>query len=336
MLLDDGGLEAYPTTMLPATSRFVAKQLLWLFVMQALGSMIIDAAINFGIHVALYNNSDPVHLWQLPNSIAGDLAVTLFVQNILTWIIGSTLQWTDFWGRRIPPYAVSGNGFWARSVRRAHLYYSEPGQSVVANHSQPSQLAPGTVTNGHGSKCEHFVAWFIATPDCCRAARRAVIIDETESGDDPRFANALAAAAGQRTGTGGAAMESKAAYDTQAGTAAAPQASAATPLHPEIADNIRRQMRVGRCKRVCVALGGLVLRGLAFSVPSFLIFWPITVGICAAIWGNTGYNNFPQPALIFAVYTGLLGFVAGPILGMAVMLSAARTQMVRKRQAPVV
>ena len=35
-------------------------------------------------------------------------------------------------------------------------------------------------------------------------------------------------------------------------------------------------------------------RGLAWCVPFFFPFWGLAVGICAAIWGGTRYNHFPQ------------------------------------------
>ncbi|KAG0329409.1 hypothetical protein BGZ99_002120 [Dissophora globulifera] len=56
--------------------------------MHLIGSMILDGGINFGIATAMYKgNSNPVHLWSLPNSLAGDAAVTLIIQQLLTWVL---------------------------------------------------------------------------------------------------------------------------------------------------------------------------------------------------------------------------------------------------------
>lgn len=55
-------------------ARMSARQGLWLLVLQCLGAAVLDFGINLLIHWAVYNNSDPIHLWQLPNSIAGEFA----------------------------------------------------------------------------------------------------------------------------------------------------------------------------------------------------------------------------------------------------------------------
>lgn len=53
-------------------AHMTARQGLWLLVLQCLGAAVLDFAINLLIHWAVYNNDDPIHLWELPNSIAGE------------------------------------------------------------------------------------------------------------------------------------------------------------------------------------------------------------------------------------------------------------------------
>jgi hypothetical protein len=81
-----------------------------------------------------------------------------------------------------------------------------------------------------------------------------------------------------------------------------------------------------RTKAVLRSLLGLVARGFVISVITFIPFWGIAVGICAAIWGvgPENYNRFPQVPIIFAVYAGILGAVTTPILAISVIWRASR------------
>jgi hypothetical protein len=81
-----------------------------------------------------------------------------------------------------------------------------------------------------------------------------------------------------------------------------------------------------RTKGVLRSLLGLVARGFVISLITFIPFWGIAVGICAAIWGTgpENYNRFPQVPLIFAVYAGILGAVTTPILAISVIWRASR------------
>ncbi|KAF9437580.1 hypothetical protein BGZ76_000177 [Entomortierella beljakovae] len=75
----------------PKTPTFevTTRHILYLVLMQGLGSMILDGLINFGIATAMYKTSNkPVHLWSFPNTLAGDATVTVIVQQALTWILG--------------------------------------------------------------------------------------------------------------------------------------------------------------------------------------------------------------------------------------------------------
>ncbi|KAF8930632.1 hypothetical protein BGZ47_000476 [Haplosporangium gracile] len=64
------------------------RHIVYLIVMHTIGAMILDAGINFGLATAMYkNNKHPVYIWPLPNSLAGDMAVTIIIQQALTWIL---------------------------------------------------------------------------------------------------------------------------------------------------------------------------------------------------------------------------------------------------------
>lgn len=45
-------------------------------------------------------------------------------------------------------------------------------------------------------------------------------------------------------------------------------------------------------------------RSLLFCLPMFALWWTLAVIVCTAVWGNSGYNNWPQPQLIMLVFGG--------------------------------
>ncbi|KAG0368089.1 hypothetical protein BGX24_002953 [Mortierella sp. AD032] len=71
-----------------AVSGLTTRHIVYLIVMHTIGAMILDAGINFGLATAMYkNNKNAVYIWPLPNSLAGDIAVTIIIQQALTWIL---------------------------------------------------------------------------------------------------------------------------------------------------------------------------------------------------------------------------------------------------------
>lgn len=69
-------------------SGLTTRHIVYLIFMHTIGAMILDAGINFGLATAMYKNSKhPVYIWPLPNSLAGDIAVTIIIQQTLTWIL---------------------------------------------------------------------------------------------------------------------------------------------------------------------------------------------------------------------------------------------------------
>ncbi|ROT43785.1 hypothetical protein SODALDRAFT_348419 [Sodiomyces alkalinus F11] len=73
------------------TTKLTAHQAFYLFVVHGLCAMAISAIINFAIAYAMYTTQDlsrnPIRLFQLPNTLAGDAAVTIIIQCIITWLI---------------------------------------------------------------------------------------------------------------------------------------------------------------------------------------------------------------------------------------------------------
>ncbi|CAI7875628.1 unnamed protein product [Closterium sp. NIES-53] len=85
-------------------SQLSRSQIIYLLVVQGVGSAILDAGANFGIATAMYRGSpDPVRVWELPNSLAGDAIVTIMIQGTLTWVIAGLLTRLDVKSERIQP-----------------------------------------------------------------------------------------------------------------------------------------------------------------------------------------------------------------------------------------
>ncbi|KAG0369505.1 hypothetical protein BC939DRAFT_477767 [Gamsiella multidivaricata] len=71
-----------------AVEGLTTRHVVYLVVMHMIGAMILDGGINFGLATAMYKNtSKAIFLWPLPNTLAGDAAVTIIIQQALTWIL---------------------------------------------------------------------------------------------------------------------------------------------------------------------------------------------------------------------------------------------------------
>ncbi|RDA90833.1 hypothetical protein CP533_1555 [Ophiocordyceps camponoti-saundersi (nom. inval.)] len=80
---------------LEPSRKLTAYQFFYIFILDGLGGLILSGGINFGIAYAMYSRADtdkdPVRLFQLANTLAGDGVVTIFVQCLITWLIETTL-----------------------------------------------------------------------------------------------------------------------------------------------------------------------------------------------------------------------------------------------------
>ncbi|KAH9820607.1 hypothetical protein DFH28DRAFT_1120936 [Melampsora americana] len=82
----------HPLSIPPLTGR----QKFYIIVLQMLGAALLDGAFNFGIGCAMYLNATSVRVWILTeNTVAGDMAITIFIQGILTFCIASGMVHVD-------------------------------------------------------------------------------------------------------------------------------------------------------------------------------------------------------------------------------------------------
>ncbi|KAJ6438848.1 fungal specific transcription factor domain-containing protein [Purpureocillium lavendulum] len=103
----DHEAESEPTGRLQPTSRMTGHQWFYVFVLDGLGGMALSGAVNFGIAYAMYTTQDttkrPIRLFGLPNTLAGDAAVTIIVQCIITWFVEMALVAHDLAHRSVHP-----------------------------------------------------------------------------------------------------------------------------------------------------------------------------------------------------------------------------------------
>ncbi|KJZ73695.1 hypothetical protein HIM_06813 [Hirsutella minnesotensis 3608] len=92
---EDAGETGAAAGRLQPSSSFTRHQLFYLVVLDGLGGMALSGGINFAIAYGMYTaantTQNPIRLFQLPNTLAGDAAVTIIVQCIITWIIEAIL-----------------------------------------------------------------------------------------------------------------------------------------------------------------------------------------------------------------------------------------------------
>jgi len=70
------------------TQRLSTHQLLYIFVINGLGGLIISGGINFAVAYGMYaRTTEPIWLFQLPTTLLGDAGVTTIIQSIITWLI---------------------------------------------------------------------------------------------------------------------------------------------------------------------------------------------------------------------------------------------------------
>ncbi|KDE04324.1 hypothetical protein MVLG_05205 [Microbotryum lychnidis-dioicae p1A1 Lamole] len=82
------------------------RQLLYLWLPQTIGAAILDGGINFGIACAMYRSQNNITVWDINhNTIAGDCAVTVFIQGILSFVIASSFVHADIRNGMITPFS---------------------------------------------------------------------------------------------------------------------------------------------------------------------------------------------------------------------------------------
>ncbi|KAM4063554.1 hypothetical protein HRG_011337 [Hirsutella rhossiliensis] len=95
-----------------ASAWLTCHQVFYMLVLGGLGGMAISGSINFALAYAMYTTQDttkaPIRLFQFPNTLAGDAAVTIIVQCIITWFIEAALVAHDLAHRAVQPIGWAG------------------------------------------------------------------------------------------------------------------------------------------------------------------------------------------------------------------------------------
>lgn len=104
------------------TPSLTPHQIFYIFIIDGLGAALLSGAINFAVAYAMYTTQDtvanPIRLFQLPNTLAGDAAVTIILQNIITWLIELVLVNRDLARGTVAPI-----GFIAQPSSRALRWF---------------------------------------------------------------------------------------------------------------------------------------------------------------------------------------------------------------------
>ncbi|EKJ79307.1 hypothetical protein NXS19_002743 [Fusarium pseudograminearum] len=86
---------------------FTGHQLFYVFGLDGVGAMLLSGGVNFALAYPMYTTQDttknPIRLFQLPNTLAGDAAVTIIIQCILTWFVEMGLVSYDLSKRSVQP-----------------------------------------------------------------------------------------------------------------------------------------------------------------------------------------------------------------------------------------
>lgn len=156
-------------SILPLTYR----QMFYVFVMNSLGAAIISGAANFGVACAMYRStSDPIRIWIFDdNTIAGDMGVTVILQQLATMLVTSTLCNHDVrhgvpaLARPWPPLL-----HFPANPCPSGSYLGTDHPARVA-HTGPAPM--GNATNG--SKLSQFLLWFVRAM-CTGSERNAFLL----------------------------------------------------------------------------------------------------------------------------------------------------------------
>ncbi|KAJ9412437.1 hypothetical protein QL093DRAFT_2570528 [Fusarium oxysporum] len=114
--------------------QFTGHQLFYVFGLDGIGAMALSGCVNFALAYDTVKN--PIRLFQLPNTLSGDAAVTIIVQCILTWFVEMGLVNYDLLKRPVQPI-----GFIQEPSS------SDPGDSEVEEKEpQPESKVPPVLT----------------------------------------------------------------------------------------------------------------------------------------------------------------------------------------------
>lgn len=140
------------------TKKLTTHQKFYIFVIDGLGAVILSGAINFAIAYAMYTShppespAPPILLFHLPNSLAGDAAVTIILQTVITWLVELFLVGRDLERGGIAPVGFVGIPGRGKLAGPGDGKGKEPG----AGYETDMDLEKGNLkgSTGDGSKGE--------------------------------------------------------------------------------------------------------------------------------------------------------------------------------------
>ncbi|EFX05250.1 hypothetical protein CMQ_3319 [Grosmannia clavigera kw1407] len=140
-------------TILEPSDHLTPYQFFYIFIIDGMGAFILSGAINFAIAYAMYKtiNSDkhPIRLFQFPNTIAGDAALTVFIQCVITWFIELILVNRDIRSGHIQPIGFIPEP--ANALLRWFLLLDRlpaTGSSGSGNNGETSGSGSGNASGG--------------------------------------------------------------------------------------------------------------------------------------------------------------------------------------------
>ncbi|KAK2053849.1 hypothetical protein LY76DRAFT_553276 [Colletotrichum caudatum] len=91
----------------PAGGGLSGRQVFYIFGLDGIGAAVLSGGINFAIAHGMYSTQNvelhPIRLFQLPNTLAGDAAVTVLIQTAVTWFIELVLVEHDMRNGAVRP-----------------------------------------------------------------------------------------------------------------------------------------------------------------------------------------------------------------------------------------
>ncbi|RKP02705.1 hypothetical protein CXG81DRAFT_17674 [Caulochytrium protostelioides] len=113
------------------------------FVIRCLVSGVISAGVNTGVAFAMYQGQTDIRLWFFPNVIAGDAAVTVFIQSLIGWNLDGALTFGDVQNGILP--VLPGVARWMEKYRITRFYLNHSLQQFKgARDFDPAHRHPRT------------------------------------------------------------------------------------------------------------------------------------------------------------------------------------------------
>ncbi|CAJ2505824.1 Uu.00g132180.m01.CDS01 [Anthostomella pinea] len=124
-------LDSVPTRFKVPSSKFTGHQIFYIsFILDGIGAALVSGGINFAIAYAMYATdgvTGPIRLWKFPNTLAGDAALTTFIQLLITWHVELMLVNRDLKKGGVQPIGFIPEPKW--SLVRWYLFLDRKEQT---------------------------------------------------------------------------------------------------------------------------------------------------------------------------------------------------------------